>query len=159
MPNEKLNPELYFISLDETENWNFQPEDKTKIKKVESIYVFDKNCVVHCCEITPSYELNFIQTRALFTDEAYANDDEGQEFRDHIDELIMSESNSAETLYMHCYRIHEQIVVWEATGVKPKNLERYQTHAKFDPEYETFSQWYEDLLETAMAYARGNWVL
>lgn len=156
--SQRIQPELYYISLEETENWNFKAEDKACIKKVETVYVFDRRRITFACEITPSFELNPVETRAIFEDSVY-KEEESEELRNRIDELVTEEA-CTEVVYMHCSSIEAKIVLWEETGVQPKNVDRYKTNDKFDPEvHDSFDEWHKELIEDAIEHARGSWVL
>lgn len=65
----KLQTEWKFIVCDETRYWDKSLVSKLgQNGKIVAVYAFDANCQVHCCELTPSYELFFLGQHAEFED-------------------------------------------------------------------------------------------
>lgn len=62
MSKTEVLPDWRIIILDETSHWL----DKGLIArcgdKIKGVYFFDANRHVHCCEFTPSFELEFIES-------------------------------------------------------------------------------------------------
>lgn len=77
-----LPMDLWFVAMDETEYWTIQKGHRSSIERIETLYVFDRNKQVHCCEITPSHELIRVETRAIIKSGSPADDDD--ELREEI---------------------------------------------------------------------------
>jgi len=67
------------IEFDETGYWNEDFLEKYGIEKVRAVYVYNENLYVHCCEITPSYELWFINDYPVMKSEADTGREEAWE--------------------------------------------------------------------------------
>lgn len=72
-------PDYWAIALDETKYYNIDPEDRPLIERILGIYFFDRNVHTHCCEITPSYWLEYHSASIHFRDDVSEND------RDRLD--------------------------------------------------------------------------
>lgn len=86
------------VSLNQTRYYNIREEDKTYIKEIRSTYAYDPECGVHLCELVPSYELRYLHTYIVFTDEL-----EKVKLSDNLrDELDMRYCHEdSEDTYMH----------------------------------------------------------
>jgi hypothetical protein len=52
-----LRPDFYLIVLPHNlKHWNL-PEDIDKSESIETVWMFDRNVHIHCCELTPSYKM------------------------------------------------------------------------------------------------------
>lgn len=94
---------------DNLEHWNI-PEVIDKIERIETVYLFDKRVHVHCCEITPSYELWPIETRAILKDE-FAED---EALRDEVFELT-TRWGDTDIKYVHVHTVDSRMAEekWE----------------------------------------------
>jgi len=110
-----LRPNLHLVAIDETSDWEL-PEYMDKILRIETVFMYDENNHHHLCEITPSYELYPVETRAILKPE-FADDDR---LSDAISQEIMSEM-TYDVSYMH---------VWEVKSI----IERYQKEEGSTPE-------------------------
>ena len=88
-----LAPDWCFIGLDQFEHWRFPADLAPYVEKVVACYAFNRSLHTHCCEITPSYWLEFI------AHEARVKDGTPNAIRDRICELVMSEPGDGQ--YMH----------------------------------------------------------
>ncbi len=52
---ERAPIDAYVVALDETWGWILDKADAPFIKAIRTVYLFDRNERVHCCEMTPSY--------------------------------------------------------------------------------------------------------
>ena len=66
---KEVKSNWYAIALDHTEYWLIPEEYKPYIKAMGAYYVYDANRHVYCCEVTPSYELWFVENFPVFTDD------------------------------------------------------------------------------------------
>ena len=83
-----MKTNLNVVAIKETCFWNEDFIKQNNIKKIESVYLLDKNQVVNCCELTPSYWLEFLY---------YIVDSENEEATERVD----SETGEYGTYY-HC---------------------------------------------------------
>lgn len=85
------------LQLDETGYW--VPSIAERAGKIIGVYLYHNNLHVHCCELTPSYELHFVGS---FYTAFNLEEDE----REKLDEEIR-EGNADQELvtYMHCSQI------------------------------------------------------
>ena len=90
-------PKFRILELDETKYWNEVFVKKNKINKLIGLYVYDPNTATHCCELTPSYELNFIHTYCEFQDDA---DDDIRDYA--LSEIQDGDYDTEPVKYMHC---------------------------------------------------------
>jgi hypothetical protein len=67
------------IAIDETELCIIAPEDHPFIERVVGVYFYDHNRRVHCCELTASYELQWLYDEVRLTPEGYDLDDDARE--------------------------------------------------------------------------------
>jgi len=79
-------------------------EDKPYIESVEDVYLFDKNRVTHCCELTPSYYLMFLYCRINFSKKGEKlSDVEHEKLRDKY------ELEPGEDIYVHTHSIDQLV--------------------------------------------------
>jgi hypothetical protein len=92
-----MKTNLKYVEFDETQYWNEDFLNRIGTKKVTAVYIFDANRIVHCCELTPSYELYLATT---YTDNELSDDDQ-----EEFDESWTGERSVAN--YYHCSPIDE----------------------------------------------------
>lgn len=91
-------PDWRAIRIDETRYCNAEWLEKFGIKTLYSVYLVDFASVTNCCEITPSYALNFIEN--VSDDDSVPDDEEAREV---LFEELREVNNGAELVtYMHC---------------------------------------------------------
>lgn len=86
------------LQLDETGYW--VPNVTERAGKILGVYLYHDDIAVHCCELTPSYELHFVGS-------FYTNSNLSEDDREKLEEEIM-EGNAAgqePVMYMHCSRV------------------------------------------------------
>ena len=102
MPN-RFNPDIppswHAIRLDETHFYDKSFLDEYGVEKIYGVYVTDFNTRVYCCEITPSYELNFVNS--VF-DGGPDRDDDEEKFENLEQELYKADAYTESVSYMHC---------------------------------------------------------
>lgn len=121
---------LKAIVLDETRYW--RDDITARAGKIYQTYLFDASLGVHCCEITPSYELWPLYATPLDEDEEGAL----------RDEILLAESD--EIRHFHCRSVD---------AARPETVQ-YLGVFEIDPD-ETRDQTIERLIE----HYRGNPVL
>lgn len=91
--------DIHIAVIDQTQYWD---EEFVKITgRMFGVYVFDKNRHVHCCEITPSYELHFVED--IWENRCEVADRDECE-ADSIDQEILMTDNEPVSYY-HTYVI------------------------------------------------------
>lgn len=88
------------IAINETSYWNEQIVAHTG--RIYGLYLVDLDRKVHCCEITPSYELYFIEsvTEATISDELDM-------------EIIDADMHySDQVVYWHCHAVDRMAPEW-----------------------------------------------
>ena len=97
--------DAFLVSFDETEYYKIYPEHEGKIAKVYGVYLFDRNEITHCCEMTPSYFLTHLYDTVCLTPEA--DDTLTDEEKSRIYEEY--ENEGGEDIYVHCHTIDNMI--------------------------------------------------
>lgn len=119
------------VAIDETQYWH---EDiVAKAGKLYGIYLFDASRHTYCCELTPSYEVYFIET--VYTK---ATDDEDLNMK-----VLEADAQSGPTCYFHCRVIDR---------MRPKWTHAFPEH---NVECATEEEWEEER-ESMLEYLRGN---
>jgi hypothetical protein len=116
----QVNVNVTAIALDETRHYTIAEADKPLIKAIKSVYIYNRDERVHCCELTPSYWLEYLYTFIEWTD--YPDDDYK---REEIQSRYCDEPTDG--CYMHCSAV------------------KRMTETKDCGEYETFEEAREHL--------------
>jgi len=92
---------MKYVKIDETRNWVPRFLEKNSIVRMVGVYVFDETARTHCCEATPSYWLEFIETQP----EGGPEDEDARAamYEDILQNEDVSDNNSH---YAHCADIH-----------------------------------------------------
>jgi hypothetical protein len=103
----EIKPHFKWVKIDETRHWAEEWRKKNNIKQLVSTYIFNANEVTHCCEFTPSYWLEHIETCAeQDVDTTKMTDAEYDAFLEEcgrIDEEIRyEECQNDNSFYVHC---------------------------------------------------------
>jgi hypothetical protein len=97
------------------DHWNI-PEVIDKIENIETVYLFDKRVHVHCCELTPSYELWPVETRINLKAEHTDN----EKLREETDEIARRWADD-EIRYVHVHTVDGWMETkshqWEDLGI------------------------------------------
>lgn len=148
------------VKIDETQYWNLNPDpvkywlkpspitDALKaIKRIFGVYVTDLNKQVHCCELTPSYELNFIETQY----ELDLNIELTDEQLELISDYIMDGDRDTDLVrYYHCKVLEGAAKI--DTGCYPDNmLGVIELGAEDDSEDDE-----QDIIDRYTEWVRGN---
>lgn len=129
-----MKPELYVVKIDETKYW---AEDIIeKAGRIFGVYIYDKNRRVHCCELTPSYELRFIesQTEKRVDDTVY-------------DEILRADAYSEGWRYYHCHVLEGLPALPEGGGWLPDNGQWAGQYKVTGLTSETYDEAIEEVLE------------
>lgn len=87
-----IKPDYRLIKISDHKHWREDVQSATK--DIWTVYAFDVNTHVHCCELTPSYELHFI------AQDYQEIDDLTEEQREDLNEKILS-GYEEDVCYMH----------------------------------------------------------
>lgn len=93
----ELLPEMCIVKIDEREFWC--DEVQAKATRIFGVYAFDRRRHVHCCSMTPSYELHFLGTQY----EAVELDDEAQVRLNQ--DVLEEDAGNEEVRYFDCHYI------------------------------------------------------
>jgi antirestriction protein ArdC len=98
--DSRLLPEMFCLKEDETAYWDEQFRREHKIKRIFGVYVFNRRKALHVCEVTPSYERQFVGSQWEGKDGYDAEDENAAE---KIDDAIREgDIGTEEWSYMHC---------------------------------------------------------
>jgi hypothetical protein len=122
-------PHWKIVAIEETRDWDSKALHAWKTGRMWGIYLFDANRQLHCCEITPSYELHFIETitEKLITEQVY-------------DAIMLADRACDDVKYVHC----RSIDALSADHFNDLGLEDVR-----DDDY-------DEALEAQLEYCRGN---
>lgn len=101
----KIIPDFHIIVLHENmEHWNLPKMFKGKplkanVKGIDGVFTYNSNEVTYCCEMTPSYWLEFLEYRFIFKDDDAAPDDTDTFFHDV--------TRDDQSKYVHCHVIDD----------------------------------------------------
>lgn len=87
------------VVFDETRFFTVDPEDAADVERIESTYVLDASERTFCCESTPSFWLEYLQTGVV------CRADVGEERRGELDEKYAH--LGGEGCYMHCSSVED----------------------------------------------------
>ena len=100
---ELIIPDLYLYCRDVTKDCDETWRKEHGVGKVTEVYQFDANRSVNCCEMTPSFEMEFLYHR-IEPAEGYADltEDRNEEIGDEEIEL---DANNEGAIYVHVFKI------------------------------------------------------
>jgi hypothetical protein len=143
-------PDIHFVSLNRTENYNIEPEDQPFIEAILDVYSYASNHVTYCCEMTPSYWLTSHGSIVRFKEEAdgVLSDIAQERIHERIlsrYEGIVDESGG---VYIHCHNLDALRVTLEAAndfryyhlGFPPATRADYDTDADFENAVEEWTR-------------------
>ena len=88
------------IALDVTSHYVIAEEDKPFVESIHDVFFFCTSEHTYCCEITPSYYLQYLYTYVKLVD---GEGDKYEEMREHLDTTYCYEHT--EDSYMHVWRV------------------------------------------------------
>ena len=97
MNPRRLTPDFWLVAMEETANWEKHITEQAG--RIFAVYLFDRRRRVHCCELTPSYELHWLY-------DTFVSPNLSDRESEKLDEEIML--GCAETppvSYFHCHEI------------------------------------------------------
>lgn len=124
---------------EETENW--APDIVERAGRVFGVYLYNPDAATHCCELTPSYELEFVGSVA----ENLPDDDSA---REKLQDDIMEGDTSCEPIsYIHCHSIDAMPEIKRGTlspgtypmghleGTEWESMEEAREHWQGNPDF------------------------
>ncbi len=92
-----IKPKFKVVRINETSNW--REDIAKKAGKIFGIYLYDESRTTNCCEVTPSYEMHFLNSMA----ETLSDDDEEREIQ--LDEIEEGDIHTERVRYFHSVSI------------------------------------------------------
>jgi hypothetical protein len=100
-----IKPDYRYVRIDETRYWNEEfLADIGPDAKIVATYIFNANEVTYCCEITPSYWLEYVGTE--FSADRDITDEEYEKF----DDIIRENEMETDGHYRHCSGVDGKII-------------------------------------------------
>lgn len=90
------------ISLDHTRYYRIRQEDLTYIREIRSVYIYNPASCTNLCELTPSYELQYLHTYIVWNRDV-VNETQLPECTEEMEQRYCHEDT--EDNYMHCWRV------------------------------------------------------
>lgn len=122
---------LRIVALDETHFWS--DEIRAKVGRIWGLYLYDANRQVHCCELTPSYELFAIRSAV------------GGEISEETEEDIMEADRIS----------GEQCIYTRCSAIDKLPADRFITDVWSPEEYDTDEE-YMSLIDDVLEHYNGN---
>jgi hypothetical protein len=111
---QEVKPHFKWVKIDETRHWVEEWRKKNNVKKVVSTFIFNANEITHCCEITPSYWLEHLESYAqLDVDTDSMSEEEFDAFLEESnrveDEIRDEEIQNNNDMYVHCHEVDGKV--------------------------------------------------
>jgi hypothetical protein len=100
MKTKTICPDFRVLIRDETSYWLDEALVQRCGGKIMGVYYFDANRAVYCCEMTPSYEMEFMESIPLVQSQDDRESDKVQM------ELMTGDAQSDGVRYIHCHEIN-----------------------------------------------------
>lgn len=91
-----MKPCIFLVAIDATSNYSQQLVEK--YGRIFDIYYFNRNEVTHCCEVTPSYYLHYVESYC-------EKQPEDEELRDKMYDDLQEANLFEQGGYYHCHSI------------------------------------------------------
>ncbi len=155
----QIKPDIRILKLDETGYYSDEKLIADCGGGIFGVYMYDANRHVHCWEITPSYELYFIESQPF----GLPMDDE-EEIERIEEELRECDANTPPVSYYHVHNIDRIKEVEEGKSsnsshrFKLSHLEGHDWGGNefADGEETTAEQRHDSAIEDAMEWVRSN---
>jgi len=149
-----MKRKFVLVKLDETRNWKHgDPAILAKAGRIFGLYVAELSAGFHCCELTRSYELNFVESQWEGTGKELSEKD-SEAVHDYVME---GDRNTPPVSYMHCSNVNALPVL------DPKRGEFFPAEGKAgaviglgEVEQDEDEVSDKDALEGMMEYVRTN---
>ena len=143
-------PHIWVLVIDDTHAWSGTPEILARTGRIFSVWLYDSTAHVHLCELTPSYELWYVD----FVCEKEIDDDTWDDVSDGYD-------SGERVSYIHTLEINSaRVMKVPGTHEWPGFLEKGERMGRFQyltPD-EFPDDWVEEpsLMEDVVQGAREN---
>lgn len=149
MSETKTKHKWAVVKIDETVNWRGPDRIMKAAGRIFGCYLVDLASNTYCCEMTPSFELNFIESQCA----NYIADDElNQKVYDFLQE---GDAGTPLVRYMHCHTVLSLPPI--SVGFLPP-LDVKGGLVDLGEVNSTEETSYDDAFEAMMEYCRGNMV-
>lgn len=121
---KEVAADWWFLAVDQTEDWNLPllPHHE-HIERIMTVMQFDLNRLVHCCDITPSYECWPVQYLVIFKDQEALSEREFERIRELVEQEVNALHYSEGVTYYHVSYL-EQRMQRVAVPSKPEKPKR-----------------------------------
>ena len=139
-----MKPDFRIYKQETTEHWS---EDiRSRAARLFGVYLFDVNRHVHCCELTPSFEMNYLGP----TWTGSIEDDEARQSL--FEDILEGDAETDLVRYVHVGSV--KVDECEEIGTSDESWARFLEEAGGDEE-----EAYNLALDKWSEYCRGNgWV-
>ena len=144
---------FWLVVIDETEYWHLESTLMERIERIESVYLVDRQEMTYLPEMTPSYYLHLVETRAILKDEfeptgdETAADRELEDMRETIKNEIRREM-TGENIYVHCRDLQQRI----RRGRRRIDYRKWKCERLDLDLYDDI----EEIIKANLEYLRGN---
>lgn len=138
MRNTSVAPKWALLKVDDTESW--RGPIRERVRRIFSVYLFNRMERTYCCEATPSTGLRFLRSEYDADDDM--DDDEREKLADAIQEADL---DTEPYTYIHERYVEAAPVI---TGGLPDGKMAVIHLPRMDGEDE----------DTAAEWANGNWI-
>lgn len=123
------------IALDETKYWNLSScPHKETVERIDGVYFYDENEVTHCCELTPSYLLQFLYNRVTFIPSIENSNEVGPyDVREAVEYWMQSGADN-EDQYMHCSLVNRLAIKVDVVKLKDYAVTEDETRQSVNEE-------------------------
>jgi hypothetical protein len=124
------------VALNVTGRYLIDDQDRPFIKRIDDVFLYDRNERTHCCEWTPSHYLIYLYTNVVVS--AETDDRKREALQEKYGYL------PTDNCYVHCHEI----------DAIEKNARPFRYHTHGDPgfenardEYETDEAWHDAVMD------------
>lgn len=111
----QVREDIWIVALKKTGDYAIEEDDKPDIEDIFEVYLFDRSCHVHCCELTPSYFLVYLYTTMQFSKLVMESDDPGtDQRRDELQSKYTDEGSN--DCYIHVWDMERLIESLQKSG-------------------------------------------
>jgi hypothetical protein len=124
------------VGIDVTDNYFLDPGDEADIIKIVDVFLYDEARATYCCELTPSFYLEYQYTNIEFAERFYG-DVETEEIARRKDELYQKYAYvPTDNCYMHCSDVKDS--QWEGDFPYRDDDDASEEFPQLDTYVETF---------------------
>lgn len=139
---------LYIFEVNETKYWKKDFLEEYGINEIMAQYVVDTAVCWYLCELTPSYELCFVQNQIIFKSDTVEDVIEAAE-------SFVMQGTSNDSRYVHC-RVIDTMLSEENKHLQYIG-ERKDFYDDYDPDAAFDNAAYNSWMEAAREECQANW--